>query len=89
VTRRQPCLELTRLLDALGDDIVAATDAEVRQMHGRQIENTVREVRQLIRAAWADRDEDVTAGPADGLCKPATGPRPAGAFRRPSYHQRH
>jgi hypothetical protein len=61
----------------------------VRQMHGRKIASTAREVRLLIKAARADKDEGVTADLDDGLREPGAAPRPAGIPRRPSHHQRH
>jgi hypothetical protein len=93
VTRWQPGLELTRLLEALGENIIAATDDEVRQMHGRTIAGTADEVRQLIQAARADKNEglreDLHEDLGAGLSEPGTGPRPTGIFRRPAHHQRH
>jgi hypothetical protein len=55
VTRWHPRLELARLLEALSEGIIAATDEEVRQMHGRPVASTAREVRSLVKAARADR----------------------------------
>jgi hypothetical protein len=89
VTRWQPCLELTRLLDALSEEIIAADDEEIRQLQGRTIAGTAREVRLLIEAARADREEGVRMELDDGLCEPGPAPRPAGMHRRPSHQQRH
>jgi hypothetical protein len=89
VTRRQPIIEQTRLLDALSQDIISAADEEIRQMHGRKIESTAREVRQLIKDARADSQEGATAVLHDAFCKPGAGPRRAGGFRRPSHQPRH
>ena len=38
------------MLETLSDDIMTAIDEEVRQMHGRSIAGTAREVRLLIKA---------------------------------------
>jgi hypothetical protein len=85
VTRWHPRLELARLLEALSEDIIAATDEELRQMHGRAVASTAREVKQLIKAARADRER----GEMTGLDERGAGPRPAGAYLRSSQHQRH
>jgi hypothetical protein len=84
VTRRQPCRDLTRLLDALSEDIIAATDQDVREMHGRAVASTAREVGQLIKAACADKDEGVGTELGEVLRASGAGLRPAG-FRRPSH----
>jgi hypothetical protein len=89
VTRWQPCRELTCLLEALGEDIVAAGDDEVGQMHGGPIAGTVREVRLLIQAARGDRNEGLRADLAEDLRAPGAGLRPASSPRRLSHHQRH
>ncbi|MGC2774155.1 MAG: hypothetical protein WA418_00800 [Bradyrhizobium sp.] len=88
MTRRHPCRDLTRLLDALSEDIIAATDAEVREMHGRHVASTAREVGQLIKAACADKDEGVGAEVGEILREPGAAPRTAG-LRRQSHQQRH
>jgi hypothetical protein len=85
VTRWHPRLELARLLEALGEDIIAATDEEVREMHGRSVASTAREVKSIIKAARADK----WRGVAVGLDDSGAGPRPIGAPRRPSHQQRH
>ncbi|MCK1627303.1 hypothetical protein IVA98_30080 [Bradyrhizobium sp. 160] len=57
MTRWHPSLDLARLLEALSDETLAATDGEVRQMsdlQGWKIANTAQEVRELIRVAGAD-----------------------------------
>jgi hypothetical protein len=77
------------LLGALGEDIIAAGDDEVAQMHGGPIAGTVREVRLLIQAARSDRNEGLREDLADGLCAPDAGLRPARTTRRLSHHQRH
>jgi len=84
VTRWHPCLELDRLLEALSEDIIAATDEEVRQMHGRAIASTAREVKLLIKAARSDTGSDATG------CNEFGAPlQPAGLPPRPSHQQRH
>ena len=99
MTRWQPRLDLARLIDALSQEILAATDAEVRAstLHGRKIASTAREVRQLIQAVCAgaeDKELDEAAlrelikDLDDELAEPGTGPQPGGA-RRPTHHQRH
>jgi hypothetical protein len=89
VTRWQPSLELTRLLEALGEDLVAVTDEEVQQTHGRAVADTAREVRQLINGACAERDEVLRQDLGEAFHERAAVPRPARIFRRPSHHQRH
>jgi hypothetical protein len=85
VTRWHPCLELDRLLEALSEDIIAATDEEVRQMHGRAVASTAREVKLLIKATRADTGSGTTAG-----CNEFGAPlQPAGLPPRPSHQQRH
>lgn len=83
MTRWHPRLELTRLLEALSEDIIAATDEEVRQMHGRSVASTAREVKLLIKMARADRGSGVPTG----LDETSAGPRPAGSPRRHSHHE--
>jgi hypothetical protein len=85
VTRWHPRLELARLLAALSEDIIAATDEEVRQTHGRAFTSTAREVKSLIKTARADQRNGMTTG----LDEAGAGPRLARAPRRPSHHQRH
>ncbi|UFZ05576.1 hypothetical protein LQG66_04455 [Bradyrhizobium ontarionense] len=85
MTRWHPRLELTRLLDALSEDIIAATDEEVRQLHGRAVAGAAREVKRLVKAARADKGSGAMAG----LNDPGSGLRPVGAARRPSHQQRH
>jgi hypothetical protein len=101
LTRWHPNLDLVRLIEALSEEILAATDDEVRASAsgpGRKIASAAREVRWLIESAWADVDEDLDRNlngpgrekdPDDELIEPGAGPRPAGALRRPSHHQRH
>ncbi|MGJ4940312.1 hypothetical protein ACQR1W_07020 [Bradyrhizobium sp. HKCCYLS1011] len=85
MTRWHPRLELVRLLEALSEDIIAATDEEIRQLHGRAMSITAHEIKLLIKAARADKG----GGVMEGLDEPGAGLRPAGAQRRPSHHQRH
>jgi hypothetical protein len=89
VTRWQPGLELTRLLEALAEDIIAATDEEVRRMHGRTIASTAREVRLFIGTARADTDESLRKDPGESLSGPGAGSRRPDIHRRPPHHQRH
>jgi hypothetical protein len=99
VTRWHPNLDLARLFEALSEEILAATDDEVRASAGpgRKLASAAREVRWLIKAACADVDEELDRSLngtglekyPDDLIEPGAGPRPAGAPRRPSHHQRH
>jgi hypothetical protein len=99
VTRWHPHLDLARLIDALSQDILAASDAEVRAstLHGRKIVSTVHEVRSIIKALCADvEDKDLDEAALKDLIRdlddepadPGAAPQPSGA-RRPSHHQRH
>jgi len=85
MTRWHPRLELARLLDALSEDIIAATDEEVRQMNGSAVANTAREVRLLVKAARADKGSGAMAG----LSNLGSSQRSAGAPRRPPHQHRH
>jgi hypothetical protein len=82
VTRWQSRPELTFLLEALSEDIIAATDEEVGQVHGTSIAATAREVRRLIQAARGDKNEELREDLGPDLCPSGTGPRPAKAARR-------
>jgi hypothetical protein len=84
VTRWHPRLELARLLEALSEDIIATSDEEVRQMHGKAVASTAREIKLLIRAARIDTRSGVTTG----VDETGTGLL-ARTPRRPSHHQRH
>ena len=53
MTRWHPRLELARLLQALSDDIIAATDEELREIQGRDLAGTARQIRRLVKAAQA------------------------------------
>jgi hypothetical protein len=81
VTHWHPRLDLVRLIEALSNEILAASDEEVRASatHGRTIASAAREIRLLVEAACADVDLG-SIGPGAG---------PAGALWRPSHHQRH
>jgi hypothetical protein len=60
MTRWDPHIDLARLVDALSEEIVAATDEEVRQtcgQAGRSITGAAREVRNLIAALSGEPDE--------------------------------
>jgi hypothetical protein len=85
VTRWHPRLELARLLEALSEDIIATSDKEVRQMHGRAVAGTAREVKLLIKGARVDKGSGMTTG----VGETGAGPRLARTPRRPSHHQRH
>lgn len=99
MTRWHPNLDLARLFEALSEEIFAATDEEVRASAGpgRKFASAAREVRCLVEAACAEADEVLVRNlnqgrardPGDDPIEPGTGPRPAGAPRRPSHHQRH
>jgi hypothetical protein len=100
VTRWHPNLDLARLFEALSEEVLAATDDEVRASAGpgRKLASAAREVRWLIKAACADADEELDRSlkssgldkdPDDNPIEPGAGPRPAGTPRRPSHHQRH
>lgn len=88
MTRWRPRLELARLLEGLSEEILAATDEEVRQMHGRSIAGTAGDVRRLINAARSNSDEGLRVELGDALREPEAAPQPAG-LRRPSHQQRH
>lgn len=85
MTRWHPRRELARLLEALSEDIIAATDDEVRQTHGKAVASTAREVKVLIKAARADKG----GGEMMGRDELGAASRPAGLHRRPSHQQRH
>ena len=53
MTRWHPRLELARLLQAISDDIIATTDEELRDIQGRALAGTARQVRRLVKAAQA------------------------------------
>jgi len=60
MTRWDPHVDLARLLDALSEEIIAATDEEVRHAcvrAGCSITGAPREVRNLIAALSGDTDE--------------------------------
>jgi hypothetical protein len=99
VTRWHPHFDLVHLIEALSEEILAATDEEVRASGGyrRTTGSAAREVKLLIERACAEVDEDLgrnlNEGRArdlnDDLIEPGTGPRPAGVPRRPPHFQRH
>lgn len=96
MTRWHPSLDLARLLEALNEEILAATDEEVQETSGLQgwtIANAALEVRSLIRTARADvednLEQDVDQNLSDELGESGAGLRP---MRRPrcwSHNQRH
>ncbi|MGY3614030.1 hypothetical protein [Bradyrhizobium sp. USDA 10063] len=96
MTRWDPSLDLACLLEALTEEILAATDEEVRETSGLQgwtIANTALEVREVIKAAHGDvtgkldrnfdqdRNEDLDEGGAEL--------RPTQRLRCLSHNQRH
>ena len=99
MTRWPPHFDLVDLIEALSEEILAATDEEVRASggHGRASASAAREVKLLIESACAEADEDLGTDPNKGrekdlddeLIEAGARPRPAGAPRRPSQHQRH
>jgi F420-dependent methylenetetrahydromethanopterin dehydrogenase len=82
VTRWHSRPELTFLLEALSEDIIAATDEEVRQVHGRSVAAGAREVLRLIQAAREDKNEDLREDLGPDVCPSGAGPGPARAARR-------
>ena len=98
MTRWHPPFDLLHLIEALSEEILAATDEEVRASGGprRTFAGAAREVKLLVERACAEADEiverNLNEGRAknldDDLSEPGTGPRPAGAPRRLPHHQR-
>ena len=79
MNRWEPHIDLARLLEALGQEVAAATEQEVRQVcveDGGSIRTAAREVRELIGALISD--------PGD----PDAGPLPAEAVKSREHHQR-
>ena len=92
MTGWHPHLDLGRLIEALSEEILAATDAEVRRAsapHGRKIASTAREVRLLIKAARGEVDDNPGQDLNEGTGEPGGGPRPTGILRRVLHYQRH
>ncbi len=100
MTKWQPLRDPVGLIEALSEEILAATNAEVQRasvLQGRTIASIAREVRGVIKAARADVDADPaqdlnehpTGDANQNMGEPGGGARPAGAVRRPLYHQRH
>ncbi|MCK1724974.1 hypothetical protein [Bradyrhizobium sp. 142] len=96
MTRWDPGLDLDRLLEALGKEILVATDEEVWQTSGLQgwnVAGAAIEVRALISAARADvdgkvhRNFDQNRNEESG--EPGAGPRPARRRRSSAYNHRH
>ncbi|MBR1023994.1 hypothetical protein JQ559_25985 [Bradyrhizobium viridifuturi] len=94
MTRWHPSLDLARLLEGLSEEILAASDEEVRQTSGLQgwtIANTALDVRDVIKAARADeswsvnRNCDLNEDPSE----PGAGLRPTHGGRGSSQNQRH
>lgn len=94
MTRWHPSLDLARLLEAVSEEILAATDEEVRETSGLQgwtIANTALEVREAVKAAHADgsgsldRNCDLNEDPRE----PSARLRPTRAGRGLSDNQRH
>ena len=82
MTRWQSRPELAFLLEALSEDIIAATDEEVRQVHGRSIAASAREVLRLIQAARGDNNEHLREDLGPDLCQSGAGHSAARAARR-------
>lgn len=96
MTSWHPSLDLARLLEALSEEILAATDEEVRETSGQQgwtIANTALEVRNVIRTARADvegnLEQDVDQNLSDELGESGAGLRPMRRRRCWSHNQRH
>ncbi|MBR0866939.1 hypothetical protein ACVI1J_010322 [Bradyrhizobium diazoefficiens] len=96
MTRWDPSLDLACLLEALSEEILAATDEEVRETSGLQgwtIANTALEVRSLIRTARANvegnLEQDFDQNLSDELGKSGAGSRPVRRPRFWSHNQRH
>ncbi len=81
MTRWHPHLELARLLEALSDDIIATTDEELREIQGRALAGTARQVRRLVKAAQAADGAGTAIGSSSDL---GLGPKAV-----PSHHNRH
>lgn len=90
MTRWHPSRDLSLLLEALSEEILAETDEEVRETSGLQgwtIANTALEVREVIKAAQGhlngslDRIED--------LSEPGARLRLTRGGRGSPHHQRH
>ena len=71
MNRWEPHIDLARLLEALGQEVVAATEQEVREAcveDGRSIRTAAREVRRLIGAVIGDPgDPDAGRPPAEAV----------------------
>lgn len=88
MTRWQPCLELHRLLEALSEEILAASDEELRQVHGSRLAVVAGEVSLRIRAARTEAEARSAGDIGAGAAEPGTAARLEGAPPR-SSHQRH
>lgn len=96
MTSWHPSLDLARLLEALSEEILAATDEEVRETSGLQgwtIANTAIEVRSLIRTARTDvednLEQDFDQNLSDEPGESGAGLRPMRRRRWWSHNQRH
>ncbi|MBR0840687.1 hypothetical protein JQ607_10855 [Bradyrhizobium liaoningense] len=96
MTRWHPSLDLARLLEALSEEILTATDEEVRQTAGQQgwkIANSAHEIRELIRAARSDvdgnLDRNFDRSLSEDLSEPEAGPQPTRLPRSSSHNQPH
>lgn len=93
MSRWQPHLDLDHLFEALSEEILAASDEEVRQISGLQgwtIANTALEVRDVIKAACGD--ESVSLARNCDLSKDLSEPGarlPTRGGRSSSQNQRH
>lgn len=94
MTRWHPSLDLARLLEALSEDVLGATDEEVRQTSGLQgwtIANAALEVREMIKAAHGDVNASLDRhfGLNEDLSEPGARPRPTRGGRGSPHNQRH
>ncbi|MET4296316.1 hypothetical protein ABIB06_007064 [Bradyrhizobium sp. LB8.2] len=94
MTRWHPSRDLAHLLQALSEEILAATDEEVREtcrLQGWTIANTALEVREVIKAAHGDVNgrHDRNFGLNENLSKPGARQQPTRGGRGSSHNQRH
>ncbi|MCA1537715.1 hypothetical protein I6F21_34950 [Bradyrhizobium sp. NBAIM03] len=94
MTRWHPTGDLARLLQALSEEILAASDEEVRQTSGLQgwtTANTALEVREVINAARGDESGSLNQNCDlnEDLSGPGARLRPARRVRGPFHNQRH
>ena len=90
MTRWHPSLDLTRLLEELSEEVLAATDEEVLQASGLQgwkIANIAVEVREVIKGARGDVNGSLDQ--KFDLSEPGARPRPTHGGRGSTHNQRH